>query len=220
MKKVLQFLVFAFLINSAAAGNHPDIRSQKSLINFYRVELVCPAAPHIGCGSASKPLLLTLERDQFVAEAWLNRKGTVLAVMWKEKVGVGARLKLVKSVLEQKNVREIKGNAREQTLRDFETRVDWYRGAEVDKLSEEEAAIMAARLVRRMQKLVTFSDEKGRALQRDFGHILADKLSKKQTQEETEKQILKTCRDHLDEKAIAVLQKANEEGAFSNLRND
>jgi hypothetical protein len=35
-------------------------------VSFYQVPLVCPAAPHIGCGSASKPLLLELESNAVV----------------------------------------------------------------------------------------------------------------------------------------------------------
>src|SRR5204862_6491220 len=50
-------------------------------VSFYRVQLVCPAAPQIGCGSAAKPLLLELERQPGVAEAWLNRTGTILAIV-------------------------------------------------------------------------------------------------------------------------------------------
>src|SRR6266550_2309017 len=37
----------------------------------------------IGCGSASKPILLDLERQAGVLEAWLNRAGTIIAVVWK-----------------------------------------------------------------------------------------------------------------------------------------
>src|SRR6266571_4004008 len=52
-------------------------------ISLYEAPLVCPAAPQIGCGSRSKPILLALEREPAVAEAWLNRAGTVMAVVWK-----------------------------------------------------------------------------------------------------------------------------------------
>ena len=38
-------------------------------VSFYQVPLVCPAAPQIGCGSASKPLLLELENSPAVSEA-------------------------------------------------------------------------------------------------------------------------------------------------------
>ena len=52
-------------------------------ISVFQAPLVCPAAPQIGCGSASKPILLDLERQPGVLEAWLNRAGTIIAVVWK-----------------------------------------------------------------------------------------------------------------------------------------
>jgi hypothetical protein len=52
-------------------------------VTFYEVPLGCPAAPEIGCGSRSKPILLQLEGEKSVAEAWLNRPGTIMAVVWK-----------------------------------------------------------------------------------------------------------------------------------------
>jgi hypothetical protein len=52
-------------------------------ISVFKAPLVCPAAPQIGCGSASKPILLDLEKQPGVLEAWLNRAGTIIAVMWK-----------------------------------------------------------------------------------------------------------------------------------------
>src|SRR5213593_2934018 len=59
-------------------------RFQSSRLSFYEVPLVCPAAPQIGCGSASKPLLLELERSDVVSQAWLNRAGTIMAIVWSE----------------------------------------------------------------------------------------------------------------------------------------
>src|SRR5215813_13252161 len=52
-------------------------------ISVFKVPLICPAAPQIGCGSASKPILLDLEKQPGVLEAWLNRAGTRIAVVWK-----------------------------------------------------------------------------------------------------------------------------------------
>ena len=61
-----------------------EIQVAKQRISLYQAELVCPAVSQIGCGSAAKPLLLELERDPHIAEAWLNRAGTIVAVVWKE----------------------------------------------------------------------------------------------------------------------------------------
>src|SRR4030095_17112522 len=52
-------------------------------VSFFKVSLQCPPAPQIGGGAASKPILLDLERDPAVEQAWLNRTGTLIAVVWK-----------------------------------------------------------------------------------------------------------------------------------------
>src|SRR5262245_62288427 len=81
---------------SAAKGG--EVQAPGSLISFYNVKLVCSAAPHIGCGSASKPILLELEHNPLVSEAWLNRPGTILAVVWEEKVSARKRAKVVSAL--------------------------------------------------------------------------------------------------------------------------
>ena len=46
------------------------VRGADERVSIYRVPLVCPAAPSIGCGSKSKPILLELEsQPTTVAEA-------------------------------------------------------------------------------------------------------------------------------------------------------
>src|ERR1041385_1399008 len=70
-------LCFAQAANTSTQLPTPD------RANIFRVSLQCPAAPQIGCGSASKPILLELERDPAVEQAWLNRAGTLMAVVWK-----------------------------------------------------------------------------------------------------------------------------------------
>jgi len=52
-------------------------------ISFFNVPLVCNAAPTIGCGSRAKPVLTSFEKSPNVKEAWLNREGTTVAVVWK-----------------------------------------------------------------------------------------------------------------------------------------
>src|SRR5258708_36306156 len=52
------------------------------IITFYDVPLVCGAAPAIGCGSRAKPLLMELEQPTAIKEAWLNRAGTIVAIVW------------------------------------------------------------------------------------------------------------------------------------------
>jgi hypothetical protein len=215
-------LLLAFLLYAPSLAISRDAKDQarNDRIRFYKAELVCPAAPQIGCGSASKPILLELEGDRLVSEAWLDRTGRMIAVVWKYNTRARARDKVVESILRQGKVHEIKGGDRAQALKRFQSGTDWYRGEAVDKLSQEEAAIMASRLVRKMRKFVAISEDKGRALQDGFSEILARKLMRGQDREQTEKAILKICQEHLNEKDLTILQKANQEGAFSNLRSD
>ena len=53
-------------------------------VSFYEAPLVCPFYPSIGCGSKSKFMLADLEKNNNIEGAWLNRKGTTVAVKWKD----------------------------------------------------------------------------------------------------------------------------------------
>src|SRR6185436_1533300 len=67
MKMLINLLIGAGLLSSSCAlSKDAEAQISRSQINFYKVQLVCPAAPHIGCGSASKPVLLGLEGDPLV----------------------------------------------------------------------------------------------------------------------------------------------------------
>src|SRR5260370_23948658 len=60
-------------------------------VAFYKVPLMCHAAPGIGCGSLSKPVLLDLESKPIVKEAWLDRQGKTLAIVWNGGTGPATR---------------------------------------------------------------------------------------------------------------------------------
>ena len=209
-------LIGALLPSLTLAGEN-KIQPSKNLISLYQAQLVCPAAPQIGCGSAAKPILLELERDPHVSEAWLNRPGTTIAIVWKERTASRKRAKIVQAVLNEPKVHELKGSAREQALQTFLAGRDWYRGAEVDRLSEEEAAINAGKLVRKIRELISLTDAKASTLQHEFTAVLARKLTQGGSREETEAALMKICPQHLEEKDIATLHEAYQRGAFSHL---
>jgi len=179
-------------------------------ISLYQVPLVCPAAPHIGCGSRSKPILLALEQQPAVAEAWLNTAGTMMAVVWKpdaKRKDRAAELKAVTAKEELEAV-EMHGASRKQALKDFLSGQGWFRGADVDRLSEEEAGIIAARLVRRIQAKVQVPEEKAEALRvairdvfkRHFtGNVGADEPN-------IETQMLNLLGGYLGEKDVDILK--------------
>jgi hypothetical protein len=215
-------LAFLALIPALAHSQNAPRQIRADRVGLYHVDLVCPAAPLIGCGSAAKPLLLELERSTNVSEAWLNRSGTVIGVVWKQNMRAAPRTRILESSLHGQQFVEIKGNPREKLLAEFDCGNGWFRGAQVDRLSEEEAGVIAGRLVRRIGKQITLSGEKSKALEAGITSLMKHKLidGEFQSRGQLEDQILKTCRQELNENEIAILKKARENGAFANLRGD
>ena len=182
-------------------------------LSVFQVPLQCTAAPQIGCGSRAKPMLLELERDSNVSEAWLNRAGTKIAVVWKPESKAKAR-RSVATKLKEHEATEIKGKPRDEAITEFLSGDGWYRGAEVDRLSEEEAGIIAARLVQRVEAKTTLPKEKAEALQ----HALADALKKRLTDDKTkldqngllklEDRLQQVAGQYLDKDQIPILKEA------------
>lgn len=178
-------------------------------ISVFKAPLVCPAAPQIGCGSASKPILLDLERQPGVLEAWLNRAGTRIAVVWKTDADAGTRSK-VAADLKEDRVIELDGKPREEAVTDFLSGKGWYHGADVDRLSEEEAGIIAARLVHRVEAKTTLGKNKAERLQ----DVLAGALRKWFTEAGSQERlpVRQLTGDFLNEKQIAMLEHAINQG--------
>lgn len=120
-------------------------------ITLYRVPLMCPAARGLGCGMAAKPILTELKATSAVAEAWLDHSGETLAIVWGRESAPSERTALLANVSKQHSVRleELSGQGRDAALTSFESRNGWHRGADVDQLSEQEAEVIADRLLRR-----------------------------------------------------------------------
>src|SRR5262245_14540824 len=94
-------------------------------------------APEIGCGSLARPLLMALDRIPGIAEASLNREGTLLAVVGSRELTDESRAQVVKAALETEDIvsEELLGKARTAALEDFFVGTDWLRGMDVDQLS-------------------------------------------------------------------------------------
>jgi adenylylsulfate kinase-like enzyme len=147
-------------------------------ISLFQVPLKCEAVPQIGCGSMSKPILLELEREPAIREAWLNRTGTVLAIVGSDASDHESISKAVESVLEKNGVtvNELAGDAYATGLKSFIAGTDWYRGAEVDALSKIEARAIAQRIVHRVQATVTLVPDKAEALQAGIASAFAHRF--------------------------------------------
>ena len=114
--------------------------TNQEIIAFYDVPLVCGAAPSIGCGSRAKPLLVDLEQQAPIREAWLNRAGTIVAIVWRDQ----ARMEEVgKPIFERHEIEYTERRDDKQTTGSFRMEGSWLRGAEVDRLSLEEAREIA-----------------------------------------------------------------------------
>jgi hypothetical protein len=105
------------LLPRLANASENTVVTTADRISLFKVPLQCPAAPQIGCGSAAKPILLELERETGVAEAWLNRVGTTLAVVWKPKLDAQTRSNVV-AKLKEDHATEIQGESRGEALKE------------------------------------------------------------------------------------------------------
>ena len=186
-------------------------------VSVFKAPLVCPAAPQIGCGSASKPILLDLERQPGVFEAWLNRAGTIIAVVWKPESDAETRSK-VATGLKEDRATELQGDSRDQAVKDFLSSNGWYHGADVDRLSEEEADIIAARLVRWVQAKSPLAKEKAEGLQRAFAETLRKDLTGEYARlNQKPRRLGDIARDYLNEEQIKILKQAiKDEEAIEN----
>ncbi len=192
---------------ASVAGNAATLTADR--ISVFKAPLVCPVAPWIGCGSASKPILLDLEKQPGVLEAWLNRAGTIIAVVWKPESDAETRSK-VATGLKEDHATELDGKPRDEAVTDFLTGKGWYHGADVDRLSEEEADIIAARLVRWVHAKSALTKDKAEGLQHAFSDTLRKDLTGKST---APNRLENVARNYLDQQQIKILREAikNEE---------
>lgn len=148
-------------------------------VSFYRVPLTCPAARNLGCGSAAKPVLLALEKKKTIRQAWLDHPGTTLAIVWKRGTPADARAADLRCAAEGSNIslQELTGSARDEAWKSFHSGKSWYQGAEVDKLSEEEAMVITDRLIRRAAAKEPTIAGKADKLKSDLARVIREQLT-------------------------------------------
>jgi len=215
MKKALVIVSACSIFGSPDVGVGADAKVSKDApkrdVSMYQVPWVCPAAHQIGCGSHAKPILLELEKNPGVSEAWLNRQGTAVAVVWKPDAKHKARSEAEKTLKEQKGAK-LSGKEGAKVLADFESGKGWYRGAGVDRLSEEEAGVIAARWVRRVQAKTTLTEEKAEglrgALTEGLKKCLTGKAAMPETEGEKARELRRVASPFLDEKQTEILSEA------------
>ena len=119
-------------------------------VSFYEAPLVCHAAPTIGCGSKAKFMLVDLEKYTDAVEgAWLNKKGTVVAVKWKASINQSRQAEIIQTVSDNHSIELATLSSTEtgNLAKSFPNSKEWFKSKEVDKLSKEEAQIIAKRTI-------------------------------------------------------------------------
>jgi len=171
---ILSILVALFISPNTAQANPANSVQEPS---FYRVPLVCNAAP-FGCGSRSKPVLLDLEKSEAVKEAWLNRVGTVIAVVWQEGISIEDKSALAEKVFKERNVNaeSISGEDFDIQLASFSAREDWYQGAEVDQLTIEESALITEEIMSRLNLDEIIPVDKVAPMQQELNNYIEKSL--------------------------------------------
>lgn len=182
-------------------------------ISFYSVPLACPAARNLGCGSAAKPVLLALEKRNTIQAAWLDHPGTTLAIVWKTGTTSESRAADLRSVSDEHNISlaELAGAERDKAWQSFHSGQQWYRGAEVDKLSEEEAMVITGRLIRRATAKAPTIAGKAEKLKTDIAQVIREQLSgcdSKECRANYRKKLEDTARKDLTEAEFIALTDA------------
>ena len=79
---------------------------------------------------------MELEQQTPIKEAWLNRTGTIVAIVWS---GQPDTEEIAKRVFERHEIQYTERPDDKRTDESFRVVGSWLRGAEVDRLSLEEA---------------------------------------------------------------------------------
>lgn len=214
MKTQLIIAALAGLLYTPLGSAAEEAAPRADRISVFKVPLVCPAARQIGCGSASKPILLDLEQQPGVLEAWLNRAGTRIAVVWKPESDASTRGKIV-AELKGDDAIELDGKPRDEAVNDFLSGKGWYRGADVDRLSEEEADVIAARLVRRVQAKTALAKDKAEGLQRALADAYKQRLTNKISRDQELSRFQDIGREYLAKDQVSILKEAIESGVLA-----
>jgi hypothetical protein len=153
---------------------------ERGAIAMFQVRMQCKAAQEIGCGSRAKPVLQDLERLPGIGEAWLNLAGNLIAIV---RTGTGSGAEGLDPALAvfrkyRVAVEALRGERFAKALDDFASRSGWYRGADVDRLSDEEARVIAARLVARLRARAMLPGPLAEALELAVAEACAHELIK------------------------------------------
>lgn len=176
-------VIIAAFVTAASGQESRSANLTPEKISFYEVPLVCGAAPDIGCGSRAKPALLEMEQNLAVKEAWLNRAGTVYAVVWRKN---SQTKRIARPIFKKYAIEFSELGDKEKTkhLDTFRQEGKWYRGAAVDQLSLEEAERLGQKVVDMLLPEGHITEKEAEALRQDVTAYFKSELVKLRTCEE------------------------------------
>ena len=186
---IVAVVIIVLTLIIANSNNTPE-NARKELVIFYEVPLVCGAAPDIGCGSRAKPVFIEIEKHKNVKEAWLNRSGTVIAVVGGPSMTDWKELALIVEPIFTKHevgAAYVKDKKRQDDLMsNFRVAGKWYKGADVDKLSIEEAGRIAERAVKYAKEARLINEPEAQAIKSDVETYFKKELVEVRTYDELE----------------------------------
>ncbi|MBI2839385.1 MAG: hypothetical protein HYX75_13805 [Acidobacteria bacterium] len=220
MKRVT-LLVSALLVSSIIASDAKGAASVVRLseaagkrTSVFAVLLQCQAAPDIACGGGLKPVLLDLERDPAIEQAWVNKSGTALLIIGSGSSTSASRALAVRSEIgKAREVKELTGDALGKVIDEFRSGSGWYRGQDLDELSRQAASEVATRLVRRTTEKVSLSAAKAEQLEAALSNALQTSFVNDPRADPTA-DLLTTGSARLDGAALAAFKQAVARGIY------
>lgn len=127
--------------------------SKLKTISFYQVPLACAADEEIACGSRVKPLFIETGKQKEIKESWINRSGTVIAIVWNSALSDEEKQNIMGPLFMQSEISSVFVSDIESQSRineDFSSNIapaqkkdQWFQGMDVDRLSMIEAHVLA-----------------------------------------------------------------------------
>jgi len=124
--------------------------------------------------------------------------------VWRPDADAQARGRVVTNLKEDRAT-QMQGSSRDEAVKDFLSGKGWYHAADVDRLSEEEADIIAARLIRFIKSKSALPNNKAEPLQHAFSDLLRKDLTGKGT---GGAKLQDVARDYLDPEQLKILKEA------------
>lgn len=136
-------------------------------------------------------------------------------MVWAEDGSSKTRMQTIQAILERKKLTatELRGRMRRQALQDFHSGGSWLRADAVDRLSEEEAGVIAARFVRRVQAKTPIPQTKAEMLRRALADTIKERFLRppekpSPTHEEERAAFFEAAARYLNESELTPLREA------------